>query len=101
MALSIGWSGWSHRPRIDVYTRERCGLCRKAEELVAEEAGRRADVRHIDIDEDPELQRRYHVRVPVVVVDGREVAEGRIEPGAVAGAVRRARRGRWAQWRRA
>lgn len=101
MALSIGRAGRGYRPRIEVYTRERCTLCRKAERLVAEEARRGADVHLIDVDEDPELKRRYDTRVPVIVVDGREVAEGQIQPGTVARAIRRARRGRWSQWRRA
>lgn len=79
-------------PLVEVYTREDCGLCERAERLVAEEGGR-ADVRLVDIDEDPELQRRYNIRVPVVVVDGEEVAEGRIEPGTIAAAVERAREG--------
>lgn len=81
-----------HRPRVVVYTRERCGLCAAAEALVAREA-RRAEVVRVDVDEDPELQRRYHVRVPVVAVDGVEVAEAVVEPGVVRAAVRRARRG--------
>lgn len=98
MALSIGPTSRRHVPRIEVYTRDGCGLCREAERLVAEEAGR-ARISHIDIDEDPQLQERYDVRVPVVVVDGREISEGRLAPGEVARAIKQARRGRWAQWR--
>ena len=82
-----------HRPEVVVYTRRRCGLCRRAEELVAREA-RRALVRHVDIDTEPDLVTRYGVRVPVVTVDGVEVAELEVAPGAVHGAVRRARRRR-------
>ena len=78
------------RPVVVVYTRQGCGLCRTAEELVAAEA-RGADVRLVDVDTDPELQRRYHVRVPVVTVDGAIVAEGLVAPGAIRRAVRRAR----------
>lgn len=74
---------------VDVYTREDCGLCATAERLAAEESGD-AEVRLIDIDADPDLQRRYNVRVPVVAVDGEEIAEGRIERGVIAAAVRRA-----------
>lgn len=83
------------RPRVlvEVYTRAGCGLCEKAERLVVAEA-RRADIRYVDIDADPELQRRYQVRVPVVAVDGDEVAEAHLPPGVVRRAVRRARRGR-------
>lgn len=77
-------------PLVEVYTREDCGLCDRAERIVADEAGSDAEIRLIDIDEDPALQRRYNIRVPVVVVDGVEVAEGRVEPGTIRDAVRRA-----------
>jgi glutaredoxin len=80
-----------HRPRVVVYTRQGCGLCAAAEARVADEA-RRADVELVDVDADPELQRRYHVRVPVVAVDGVEVAEVQVAPGVVRRAVRAARR---------
>lgn len=93
MALIVS-TGRRRRPvTVEVYTREGCGLCAQAERLVAAEAGAAA-VRLIDIDEDDELLARYHVRVPVVVVNGREVAEGHVRPGVVWRAVRRARRGR-------
>jgi glutaredoxin len=100
VALSIGRARGGQRSTVVVYTREGCGLCRTAEELVAHEADR-AEVRLVDVDRDEDLLRRYHVRVPVVVVDGREVAEGQVAPGTVRRALRRARRARWAEWRRA
>ncbi len=80
-----------HVPEVIVYGRERCGLCRRAEELVAREA-RGANVRHIDVDTADELIDRYGVRVPVVVVDGVEVAELEVDAGVVRAAVRAARR---------
>ncbi len=72
------------RPRreVVVYTREGCGLCVVAEQLVAREA-RGHHVRHVDVDRDPQLQRRYGVRVPVVTVDDVEVAELQVSPGEV------------------
>ena len=100
MALTVGKGRRRHRSLVEVYTRENCGLCNRAEEIVAEEA-KRADVRLIDIDTSDDLVRRYGIRVPVNVIDGREVAEGKVEPGEVRSALRRARRGRWADWRRA
>lgn len=100
MALSIGTGRRRQRSQIEVYTRRNCGLCETAEEIVAAEAGK-AEVKLIDIDEDDELMKRYQVRVPVIVVDGREVAEGKVEAGAVKAALRQARRGRWSEWRRA
>lgn len=50
---------------------------------------RRHDIELVDVDTDPELQRRYNVRVPVVAIDGVEVAELAIEPGEVRAALRR------------
>jgi glutaredoxin len=73
---------------VTVYTRAGCGLCRRAEELVAAEAAGHAVV-HVDVDADPDLQRAYNVRVPVVEVDGVEVAEGQVHPGEVRRALRR------------
>jgi glutaredoxin len=78
-----------HTVEVVVYTRQGCGLCRTAEDLVAAEA-RGARVRHVDVDASDDLQRRYGVRVPVVTVDGDEVAELQVAPGAVRRAVRRA-----------
>lgn len=73
-----------------VYTRAGCGLCAAAEQLVAREA-RGHDIRHVDVDTDEELQRRYGVRVPVVTVDGVEVAELQVRPGEVRAGIRRFR----------
>lgn len=101
MALTLGTGRRGHRVVVEVYTRQGCGLCQEAERRAAREAGRRSEVRLVDVDQDPELARRYGDRVPVVVVDGREVSAGPLSEGVVARAVRRARRARWAQWRRA
>lgn len=46
----------------------------------------------VDVDSDPELQRLYDFRVPVALVDGRVVGEGRIEPAQVAAEARAERR---------
>lgn len=80
---------WRRRRVVTVFTRDGCGLCREAEDLVAREA-RGHDVQRVDVDADPELQRAYNIRVPVVAVDGAEVAEGRLAPGVVRAALRSA-----------
>lgn len=80
-----------HVPEVVVYGRARCGLCRRAEELVAREAAG-AVIRHVDVDAADELIDRYGVRVPVVVVDGVEVAELEVAAGVVRAAIRDARR---------
>lgn len=79
-----------HRPEVVVYTRVGCGLCQRAEVLVRREA-RSCEVTVVDVDTDPDLQQRYTVRVPVVVVDGVEAAELEVAPGQVRAAVSRAR----------
>lgn len=81
------------RPRVVVYTRVGCGLCRQAEDLVAREA-RGAEIAHVDVDTDERLVAAYGIRVPVVTVDDEEVAELQVAPGVVREAVRRARRRR-------
>lgn len=80
------------RPVVTVYTRQGCGLCREAEAVVARVAGWTADVELIDIDADPAITERYTVRVPVVAVDGVEVAEFQIDARALRSRMRAARR---------
>lgn len=65
---------------VTVYTRQGCHLCDEAIAVVRLVADGRADVELIDIDADPELTERYTVRVPVVAVDGVEVAQYQIAP---------------------
>lgn len=62
-------------PEVVVYTRHGCKLCAAAERVAERVTAGRADLVIVDIDADPDLYERYTVRVPVIVVDGREVAE--------------------------
>jgi hypothetical protein len=78
---------------VVLYTRQRCGLCAGAEALIRAELGRHARLRTVDVDRDDALVERYGVRVPVVAVDGVEVAELEVGRGVVRRAVREARRG--------
>ncbi len=78
-------------PVVVLYTRAGCGLCERAGRLARREAGR-SEFRTVDVDTDPALTRRYGVRVPVITVDGVEVAELELAPGQVRRAVRVARR---------
>lgn len=84
-----------HQPTVVLYTRDGCGLCERAEQLIRSETGRtRCEI--VDIDQDPMLRDRYDVRVPVVSVDGIEIAAFELAPGVVRGAVAKARqRRRW------
>lgn len=60
---------------MTLYTRQECGLCRDAKELLRKlQQVIRFEVELVDIDADPAVYGGYSDRVPVVVVDGREVA---------------------------
>ena len=74
-------------PVVTVYTRRGCHLCEEVERVVAAEARGRAEVVLVDIDADETLTDRYTVRVPVVAVDGVEVAELMVAREEVAEAI--------------
>jgi hypothetical protein len=66
--------------RLALVTREGCHLCDDAKEAmdrVAASTGERW--LEIDVDADPELQREYGDRVPVVLLDGKEHGYWRVE----------------------
>ena len=59
--------------RITLLTRSGCHLCEFAREAVARvHAATGAGWVEVDVDTDPELQRDYGSRVPVVLLDGAE-----------------------------
>ena len=59
---------------VTLYTRAGCHLCQEAERVLrAEQAATPFHLELVDIDGDPELARRYGVRVPVVAVDGHDL----------------------------
>ena len=66
--------------KVELVTREGCHLCEEAAELLRRGG---VEVTLRDVDSDPELFRLYDFRVPVVLQDGRVVAEGRIDSGLV------------------
>jgi glutaredoxin len=67
--------------RVTVYTRVGCHLCEEAERVVREaQADGEFRLELVDVDRDPELARRYGVRVPVVAVDGEELFEYEVPP---------------------
>ena len=66
--------------KIVFLTREGCGLCEEARPHVAR-AARQLGVELvvIDLEEDPDLEAQYHLRIPVVLSpSGRILAEGSI-----------------------
>jgi glutaredoxin len=59
--------------RVTLYTRAGCHLCETAAAVLAAERDRsRFDLEVVDVDAEPELTRRYGLRVPVVAIDGVE-----------------------------
>ena len=76
------------RRTVTLYTRAGCHLCEAAEAVIRSVAGDTAEVRLVDIDADPALTDRYTVRVPVVEVDGVEIAEFEVDPRQLAAALR-------------
>ena len=59
--------------RVTLYRAEGCHLCESAQRVLAEvRAELPFELEEIDITGDPELERRYRERIPVVAVDGEE-----------------------------
>jgi predicted thioredoxin/glutaredoxin len=67
--------GYGRLVRIVLVTRQGCHLCDEALHLL-EDLGIHPEV--ADVDADDELHRLYDFRVPVVLIDGAVVAEGRV-----------------------
>lgn len=71
---------------IEVVGRSGCGLCEEARDTLGA-LGIRFEDR--DVDADPALHERFTDRVPVVLVDGRIVAEGRVHAASIVRALAR------------
>ncbi len=70
----------SHMITITLYSKAGCHLCDEARDHLEElAAGHEIDIHEIDIRRDPALFERYRYRIPVILVDGVERLEGRIE----------------------
>jgi len=65
---------------VELVTRRGCHLCEDTRDLLRQ-LGVEPKVR--DVDADPELFRLYDFRVPVLLLDGRVVGEGRLDEQAV------------------
>lgn len=81
-------------PEVVVVTRQGCHLCEVMVQVVSEAAGR-VPVATRDLDRDlaagrlePSVHERWSTLVPVLLVDGREVAHHRTDVGAVRQALR-------------
>ena len=62
---------------ITLYTRKRCSLCDKAKNTIEElKEGWDFTLVEVDIDSSDELTELYGIMIPVVQIDGEEVAFG-------------------------
>jgi len=84
---------WLRRPErppvepisVTLFRKQGCGLCDQAEAMLRRISKRTPlQVTTVDIDSDEALQRRYFMEIPVVVVDGAEVARAPISERALA-----------------
>jgi predicted thioredoxin/glutaredoxin len=72
--------------RVELITRHGCHLC---DEALSQLRGMGVEPELRDVDGDPELFDLYDFRVPVVLVDGRVVGEGRTDGHALKRALSR------------
>ena len=71
---------------VTLYGKPGCHLCDEARAALA---GLDVDVREVDVSSDPGLHAEYGERIPVVVVNGREVAQFHVDLAAVQAALGR------------
>jgi glutaredoxin len=68
-------------PRVVMYSRSTCGLCDEAREAILEaRAEHPFEYEEVFVDGHQELENRYGQRVPVVLVDGEERFDLRVDP---------------------
>lgn len=64
-------------PVVTLYSRPGCGLCGEMKQVLLR---RGYQVREVNIDDDPELKKRYRVDIPVAVLaDGTVLAKHRLD----------------------
>ena len=72
-----------------MYARPGCGLCDEAREVIMAVRARTSfEYREVDVTGDDSLELEYGIRIPVVLVDGRELFEVRVDAGRLGEAVR-------------
>ncbi|MDG6901650.1 MAG: glutaredoxin family protein [Nitrososphaerota archaeon] len=64
-------------PDVIIFRKEGCHLCEAVETEIRSMKGIKANPVTVNIDGNPALQEKYWARVPVVIVDGREIFEAK------------------------
>jgi glutaredoxin len=71
-----------------MYSRPGCGLCDEARRVILRERERTPfRYEEVDISGDDALELEYGIRIPVVLIDGQERFEVRVDPVELAQAV--------------
>ena len=76
---------------LTIYSRQGCHLCEDMKATVrrvAGTAGNRVRVEEIDVSTDPELEARYGLEIPVLLVNGTKVAKYRVTEEEIRRALR-------------
>jgi glutaredoxin len=61
--------------RVTLYSKDDCGLCREAEAMLRRLQKRSSfELEIVDIEDDKSLFDEYWIRIPVIAMDGEEVA---------------------------
>lgn len=71
---------------LTLYSRPGCHLCDEMKALVQRVARTAAEpiaIDEIDISTDPDLEARYGLEIPVLLIDGKKAAKYRIAEGAL------------------
>jgi glutaredoxin len=77
------------QPKVTFYTKMGCHLCDEARDMLDEIAEQVPfNLREIDIRGNPALFDLYRYRIPVILIDDKVAAEGRIEYSKLARAFR-------------
>ena len=67
-------------PQVTFYTKAGCHLCEEARDMLDDIAAETAfELTEIDIRSDPDIFEQYRYRIPVIIVNGETLLEGRIE----------------------
>ena len=75
---------------VTLYTQAGCGMCREAEAMLRRIGGKiRFALVIVDIDADSSAHAKYWDRIPVITVDGEEVAAAPLNERHLASALRR------------
>lgn len=70
--------------KVVLYTKKNCGLCVQAKQVLQEvQCEYSFQIEEIDIYEDNDLLEKYHLMIPVVEIDGKQVEYGKIHKGVI------------------